>query len=277
MPANFSIVFNNRVKSAVHYPLHTHLSTDKYNVMTIIIQPFYDQHQPSNNVSSAITTPTTTSATTSATTPTTTSATTPIRYTIEQLMPRNIYAEPPSEKVFNRLKYHKLTRRTWAEKTAKIIAHRKTRTSKRNKPEVTKHLPVIMNLNSRSICNKKEDLQQLTQDNKSDVINITETWLTKENEIIQLNQIKKDNPDYEIFSQIRTRDDVNKGGGVMILVKKSFASEITQLQLNNNNTSQLLEYIILRVNPFRKPRGFSTCNNVFTFHQEESVSTKKKK
>ena len=144
--------------------------------MTIINQPFYGQHQPSNNVSSAITTP--------------------IRYTIEQLMPRNIYAEPPSEKVFNRLKYHKLTRRTWAEKTAKIIAHRKTRTSKRNKPEVTKHLPVIMNLNSRSICNKKEDLQQLTQDNKSDVINITETWLTKENEIIQLNQIKKDNPDF---------------------------------------------------------------------------------
>ena len=70
--------------------------------MTIINQPFYGQHQPSNNVSSAITKP----------------ATTPIRYTIEQLMPRNIYAEPPSEKVFNRLKYLKSTRRTWAEKTA---------------------------------------------------------------------------------------------------------------------------------------------------------------
>ena len=89
-----------------------------------------------------------------------------------------------------------------------------------------------------------EDLEQLTQDNKSDVIKITQTWLTKENVIIQLNQIKKDNTDYEIFSQIRTRDDVNKGVGVMILVKKRFASEITQLQLKNNNISQLLEYFI---------------------------------
>ena len=185
----------------------------------------------------------------------------PIRYTMEELMARNQPAliTKPSQIVMNRLMHHQITRRTWANKTAKKAKHAKRRKRNINTSKICKQLPSIINLNSRSICNKKDDLKQLLDDTKTDVAVITETWITNENEAIQLSEIRRNNPDYEVYSKKRERTDVNRGGGVMVLVKKSYAAskhvETDEVQSEN----QLLESITVAINPKRKPRGFSNC------------------
>jgi hypothetical protein len=142
----------------------------------------------------------------------------PKRYSMEELIARNKPAliTQPSQEVLNTLMRHRLTRRTWAEKTAKKAMHAKRRRRKTDVDKICKHLPTILNLNSRSICNKKEDLKQVLDDTKIDVAVITETWLTSENETIQINEIRRNNPDYEVFSKKRERTNVSRGGGVMI-------------------------------------------------------------
>lgn len=152
---------------------------------------------------------------------------------------------------------YRLTRRTWAEKTAKKAKHAKRRRRKIDVGKICKHLPTILNLNSRSICNKKEDLKQVLDDTKIDVAVITETWLTNENETVQISEIRRNNPDYEVFSKKRERTDVNRGGGVMVLVNKNYATskEVETAEIQTDN--QLLESITIAINPKRKPRGFA--------------------
>ena len=139
------------------------------------------------------------------TTATKTSANNPKRYTKEQLLARNMpeIIIAPLEKMFNRLKWHKITRRTWAEK------------SEKKKEEIKSQQEL-----TRSICNKNDDLKQIIDDNNADIIIITETWLNTINEDEQLKAIKKNSPEYDIISQKRIRDDVNGGGGVMIMIKQ---------------------------------------------------------
>ena len=183
------------------------------------------------------------------------------RYSMEELIARNQPAliTQPSQEVLNKLMKYRLTRRTWAEKTAKKAKHAKRRRRKIDVDKICKHLPTILNLNSRSICNKKEDLKQVLDDTKIDVAVITETWLTNENETVQISEIRRNNPDYEVFSKKRERTDVNRGGGVMVLVNKNYATskEVETAEIQTDN--QLLESITIAVNPKRKPRGFSNC------------------
>lgn len=149
----------------------------------------------------------------------------------------------PAEKVINRLKWYKLTKRTWAQKTEK----KRARQQRRKRKHSTNHLPVILNFNSRSICNKNVDLKQIVDDNKADIIIITETWINSSNESVQLNMLGKDNPEYEIISQKRTREDVSRGGGIIIMVKKSYSQSIKQIKTQQQpspDNNQLLESII---------------------------------
>jgi hypothetical protein len=121
---------------------------------------------------------------------------------------------------------------------------------------------VILNFNSRSICNKNVNLKQIVDDNKADIIIITESWINSINESIQLNMIKKDNPEYEIIWQKRTREDVSRGGGIIIMVKKSYSKRVKKLktqQQPSTDNKQLLESIILRIDPHRITRGKCIC------------------
>lgn len=71
-------------------------------------------------------------------------------------------------------------------------------------------------INFQSLWNKREELSNLAQDSRSDIIIGTETWLsqdTKNSELL-LN-------DYDIFR----RDRPNRGGGVLIAVKKNLCCE----------------------------------------------------
>ena len=183
------------------------------------------------------------------------------RYSMEELIARNQPAliTQPSQEVLNKLMKYRLTRRTWAEKTAKKAKHAKRRRRKIDVDKICKHLPTILNLNSRSICNKKEDLKQVLDDTKIDVAVITETWLTNENETVQINEIRRNNPDYEVFSKKRERTDVSRGGGVMVLVNKNYATSKEVETAETQTDNQLLESITVAVNPKRKPRGFSNC------------------
>jgi hypothetical protein len=189
------------------------------------------------------------------------SETAPRRYSREMLMEigRTKAIPKPDQKVMNKLMYHHITRRTWAEKTAKKALRAKRRVRCSKKPELTKNLPSIINLNSRSICNKQEDLMQLLQDNKTDIVVITETWINSENEKIQLAAVEANNPEYTVFSEKRNRSDAAKGGGVMILVNKSYGEAKITTSNDESAQDQLLESIIVKICPYRKPRGYSNC------------------
>jgi hypothetical protein len=189
------------------------------------------------------------------------SETAPRRYSREMLMQigQTKAIPKPDQKVMNKLMYHHITRRTWAEKTAKKALRAKRRVRRSKKPELTKSLPSIINLNSRSICNKQEDLMQLLQDNKTDIVVITETWINSENEKIQLAAVESNNPEYVVFSEKRNRSDAAKGGGVMILVNKSYGEAKITKSNEESTEDQLLESIIVKICPYRKPRGYSNC------------------
>lgn len=63
---------------------------------------------------------------------------------------------------------------------------------------------------------------QLLQDSKADIVVITETWINNDNEKVQIAAIESNNPDYMIISEKRNRTDAAKGGGVMVLISKSY-------------------------------------------------------
>ena len=170
-----------------------------------------------------------------------------LRYTKEHLLARNTpeLTTQPTEKVMNRLKWHKITRRTWAQKTNK----KRERQRRRKRKVKTSNLPTILNFNSRSINNKLDDLKQIVDDNNADIIIITETWINANNETNHVNIIKHNNPGYEIISEKRVRDDVSRGGGVMIMVKKSYGNSVKQIEIKKKDNNQLLESIILRIEP----------------------------
>jgi hypothetical protein len=146
--------------------------------------------------------------------------------------------------------------------------NRKSNNENNNKKKLP--LPTLINLNSRSICNKKQHLNQLLQDTNIDIAIITETWITEDNEQIHLNDIKRSNPNYELFSARRTRSDVAIGGGIIIMINKQFSPESIELKSTTNRTDQdnnqdILETLIVKVNPTRKPREFTSCIIVATY------------
>ena len=160
----------------------------------------------------------------------------------------------------NNLMRLKITRRTWAQKAEKIKTHRRTRKARKSRKKNADRLPIILNLNSRSICKKKEELTQLLADNNADIVVITETWLTADNEQVQLNALKNDNPNYEIFSEKRNRDDVARGGGLITMINKDYAKKYDIIETSSyEKNDTILEALTLRVMPFRKPRGYSSC------------------
>ena len=134
-------------------------------------------------------------------------------------------ATQPTPELLNILMGLKITRRSWKKENERRKKHRKTDNRKRNKKLLTTHLPTIINTNCRSVCNKKEELEQLLADTKIDIAILSETWITEENETTQLNDIRASNREYNIHSQKRSRTDAKRGGGVMIMVNKSYSEK----------------------------------------------------
>jgi len=72
-----------------------------------------------------------------------------------------------------------------------------------------------MFVNSRSIVNKREELELIVEQEAYDVIGVVETWLTNsiDNAEIEL-------AGYQIFRQDRVNQDKTRGGGVLFYVKE---------------------------------------------------------
>ena len=125
--------------------------------------------------------------------------------------------------------------------------------------EETKHLPTIINTNCRSVCNKLDYLSQLTEDTSPDLVTLTETWVTSANEQVIIRQIQQQNSEYQVFSRKRSREDVSRGGGVMIMVNRNYATDIREIETPScTNNETILETLVVRINPTRKPRGYSS-------------------
>ena len=125
-----------------------------------------------------------------------------------------------SQTTLNIIQRHKLTTRTWKEKKAKIQQRQKKR--RQNKARTT-HLPTIANANTRSIRNKLETLNQFLDDTDIDLLFLTETWLNQSNKNVTQAQISNK---YHIISNERT---TKKGGGTMIAINSSYATDIKQI------------------------------------------------
>lgn len=190
-----------------------------------------------------------------ATTTITTITTKPIRINKDQLLRMRNNATTPTTATLNMLMTNKLTSRTWKKEKKRIRDHLKTRPTK--KPKLTQNLPTIINTNVRSVCNKKEELQQVLDDTNTNIVVLTETWITETNEKLTLNEIKKNNPNYEPHSEMRKREDVERGGGVMILIDKSYSTNNTKVKTTRKIKSNL-ECLVIKMTPTRKPRGYGT-------------------
>ena len=109
-------------------------------------------------------------------------------------------------------------------------------------------MPSTISLNCRSVCNKRNELSQLLDDSKADVVVLTETWVTRANEQLIINDIKRHNTDYEVISARRSREGIERGGGVMILVNKGFSTNTTVISTTTteDDTSELLEALVIQ-------------------------------
>ena len=128
-------------------------------------------------------------------------------------------------------------------------------------PKTTDKLPSILTTNTRSVCNKIDDLNQLLEDTKVDIAFITETWLNNKNSTIIKNSIDKN---YNKLSTIRKTG--SKGGGTMILIRKEYSVKCipiekedasnTELTISNQDASlPKIEVKIARAFPTKLPRG----------------------
>lgn len=128
----------------------------------------------------------------------------PIRYNASELWTRNSNQQhhlPPN--VLDAInEANKITTRK--SKHQKLRWRKRNNYKKSKAPEITTTLPSIVNTNCRSICNKKENLWQILNDNKDDIIFLTETWTNDANEVITTNEISQSNPDYEIVYKSRS-------------------------------------------------------------------------
>ena len=153
-----------------------------------------------------------------------------------------------SQTTLNIIQRHKLTTRTWKEKKAKIQHRQKKR--RQNKARTT-HLPTIANANTRSIRNKLETLNQFLDDTDIDLLFLTETWLNQSNKNVTQAQISNK---YHIISNERT---TKKGGGTMIAINSSYATDIKQINCKIENSDT--EITLGKLRPKRLPRGYSNC------------------
>ena len=169
---------------------------------------------------------------------------------------------------------HKLTKRTYKGKRSSLLAHRKTRKREAIKCQ---HLPTVLNLNCRSVCNKREELTQLLEDSKADIVVLTETWVTRDNEQIIINDISRNNPAYEVISARRSKDGIDRGGGVMVLVNKDFSPTVTVISstTTDDDSSGLLEALIVQTHQPRRPREFTSCIIAGAYIPPESDSNSK--
>ena len=74
-------------------------------------------------------------------------------------------------------------------------------------------------INARSIVNKLDEFELYIDEEKPDIIGITETWLTSDIENSEL-----DTDDYTVFRRDRQHSNKTRGGGVLLLVKNSLVA-----------------------------------------------------
>ena len=93
------------------------------------------------------------------------------------------------------------------------------------KPFITKttdKLPSILTKNTRSVCDKIDDLNQLLEDTKVYIAFITESWLNNKNSTLIKNAIDSN------YNKLSTaRKTGNKGGGTLILIRKEYSVTCT--------------------------------------------------
>ena len=142
---------------------------------------------------------------------------------------------------------------------------------KKRKPSTkrthTNRLPTITLANLRSLNNKLDQVNTHLQDAKHDINCFTETWLTHENSEFITNNIDKDNL-YHVVSTMRqeqtlisSEQQAKKGGGLITLIKREYASSfklIPPIIANAADLDDKLELHIIRVYPKRLPRGYSS-------------------
>ena len=165
---------------------------------------------------------------------------------------------PLDQKTRNTIMGHKLSQRSFKGKRKTLLAHRSTRI---RLCAASQHMPSIISLNCRSVCNKRNELSQLLDDSKADIVVLTETWVTRANEQLIISDIKRHNSDYEVISARRSRQGIERGGGVMILVNKGFSSNTTVISTTTteDDTSELLEALVIQTHQPRRPREFTSC------------------
>ena len=96
----------------------------------------------------------------------------------------------------------------------------KQKSKSKSKPlNKTKERLVLLNINCRSIKNKIQDLHQVIDQTKPDIIACTETWLKPD---VFSSEIFPDELGYVIIRDDRT---VGKGGGVLLAVSKRLVCE----------------------------------------------------
>ena len=106
-------------------------------------------------------------------------------------------------------------------------------------------LPNIMVLNARSIFNKVDELKAHIDNYKSDILFVTETWLTESipNEAVNISG-------FNIFRKDRT---IARGGGVAIYIKDDIPVK-TRFDLNSSLT---IECLWITIRPKWLPRKIS--------------------
>ena len=78
------------------------------------------------------------------------------------------------------------------------------------------NLPVVVNLNPRSIYNKTEDFKLLLDQYDADIVSISESW---ERENLTLKDLLQLGDDYEVISNVKQRDF--PGGKPALVIKRT--------------------------------------------------------
>ena len=146
-------------------------------------------------------------------------------------------------------------------------------------PTTTDKLPKIITTNARSIVNKIEHINQLVEDSKADIVCISETWTTPENNVIIKNQL---NNEYHKLSSPRPIEDM-RGGGTLVLIKKCFSKRCVPIELEpfskpewvNDTDMPKIELKMVKAYPNRLPRGFSYVLIICVYIAEFTTSKQK--
>ena len=112
--------------------------------------------------------------------------------------------------------------------------------------------PSIMNCNARSVNNKIDELQCVSQSNGIDIVCITESWLVPDNMTISLSGY---------YPPFRRDREIRQGGGVMCFVKDNLKVKHWE-ELSNND----LETLWLTVYPAKLPRNISCIIIGIVYH-----------